>query len=57
MRADFKLMKDLSMITHTDAGRKVAECRNLLEVFETNERCVKKMAEWQLKFKSNPVPL
>jgi len=57
MRADFKLMKDLAQITHTDAGRKVAECRNLLDVFDQNEKCKKKMEEWQLGFKPTPIPL
>ena len=33
MRADFRLMKDLAEIVHTNADRKVKECRNLLEVF------------------------
>jgi aubergine-like protein len=57
MRADFRLMKDLAQITHTDAQRKVSECRNLFEVFRTNEKCKKKMEEWQLEFKEEPACL
>lgn len=57
MRANFRLMKDLGQITHTDAQRKVAECRNLFEQFEKNEKCKKKMEEWQLRFKSQPVAI
>lgn len=36
MRADFRLMKDLAEIVHTNADRKVAECKNLFEIFNTN---------------------
>lgn len=57
MRANFRLMKDLGQITHTDAQRKVAECRNLFEQFEKNEKCKKKMEEWQLRFKPQPVAI
>lgn len=39
MRADFRLMKDLAEIVHTNADRKVAECKNLFEVFNTNAKC------------------
>jgi aubergine-like protein len=57
MRANFRLMKDLGAITHSDAQRKVQECRNLFEVFSKNEKCVKKMEEWQLKFKDAPAAI
>jgi aubergine len=57
MRADFRLMKDLSVITHTDANKKVQECRHLLDVFSENPKCKEKAALWQLRFKDNPVPL
>ena len=46
MRADFRLMKDLAQITHTDAQRKANECKSLLAAFKENEKCVKKMQEW-----------
>ena len=36
MRADFRLMKDLAEIVHTNADRKVKECQNLFEVFKAN---------------------
>ena len=42
MRADFRLMKDLAEIVHTNADRKVNECRNLLEIFNTNPKCLEK---------------
>ncbi len=42
MRSDFRLMKDLAEITHTNADRKVAECRNLLEIFNSNPKCQEK---------------
>jgi aubergine-like protein len=54
MRADFRLMKDLAQITHTDAQRKITECKNLFQVFKENEKCKKKMEEWQLEFKEEP---
>lgn len=54
MRADFRLMKDLAQITHTDAQRKISECKNLFEVFKQNEKCQKKMIEWKMQFKEEP---
>lgn len=57
MRADFRLMKDLAEIVHTNADRKVAECRNLLEIFNTNPKCQEKQKLWHLKFKENPAQL
>ena len=57
MRANFRLMKDLGQITHSDAQTKVEECRNLFECFKKNEKCVKKQEEWQLRFKSEPIAL
>jgi len=54
MRADFRLMKDLAQITHTDAQRKITECKNLFEVFKTNPKCQKKMEEWKLEFNEEP---
>jgi len=57
MRADFRLMKDLAVITHTDAQKKVEECRNLFNVFSQSERCKEKMKQWRLQFKDTPIPL
>lgn len=57
MRADFRLMKDLAEIVHTNADRKVNECRNLLEIFNTNPKCQEKQKLWHLKFKDNPQQL
>lgn len=57
MRSDFRLMKDLSEIVHTNADKKVAECRNLFEIFNSNPKCVEKQKLWHLKFKDNPAPL
>lgn len=57
MRADFRLMKDLAEIVHTNADRKVSECKNLLEIFNTNPKCLEKQKLWHLKFQENPQPL
>ena len=57
MRADFRLMKDLAEIVHTNADRKVKECQNLFEIFRTNPKCVEKQKQWRLKFKENPAQL
>lgn len=54
MRSDFRLMKDLAEIVHTNADRKVKECQNLFEIFKTNPKCVEKQKLWHLKFKDNP---
>lgn len=57
MRADFRLMKDLAEIVHTNADRKVAECKNLLEIFNTHPKCQEKQKLWHLKFIDNPAQL
>jgi len=57
MRADFRLMKDLAEIVHTNAERKVAECKNLIDIFNTNEKCKEKQKLWHLRFKDNPAQL
>ena len=57
MRADFRLMKDLAEIVHTNADRKVNECKNLIDVFNTNPKCVEKQKMWHLRFKDNPTAL
>ena len=46
MRANFRLMKDMGAITHSDANRRIAECRGLLESFDKNEKCVNEMKNW-----------
>jgi aubergine len=40
MRANFNLMKEMANTTHADARRRVQECRNLLEMFNKNEKCI-----------------
>jgi aubergine-like protein len=57
MRADFRLMKDLAEIVHTNADRKVSECKNLIDVFNTNPKCIEKQKMWHLRFKDNPTAL
>jgi len=57
MRADFRLMKDLAEIVHTNADRKVAECKNLFDVFTSNAKCQEKQKLWHLRFKETPAVL
>lgn len=57
MRADFRLMKDLAEIVHTNADRKVSECKNLLDIFNSNPKCLEKQKLWHLKFVENPTQL
>jgi len=54
MRANFRLMKDMSAITHSDAKRRIEECRSLLESFDQNLKCQKEMQEWGIKISKNP---
>ena len=42
MRADFRLMKDLATILHTNADAKIKEIKNLMQHFKTNAKCVEK---------------
>ena len=46
MRANFQLMKEMSHTTHADAKKRVQECKNLLDMFSQNEKCVEAMKEW-----------
>ncbi len=48
MRADFRLMKDLAQIVHTNADKKVQECKNLFSTFAKNEKCKEKQKQWHL---------
>jgi len=57
MRADFRLMKDLATIVHTNADAKVKECKNLFEMFKGNTKCQEKAKLWQLDFEENPTAL
>lgn len=54
MRADFRLMKDLAQIMHTNADKKLAECKNLFQTFAKNEKCQEKQKAWHLKFRETP---
>ena len=54
MRADFRLMKDLAQIVHTNADAKIKEIKNLMTHFKTNTKCVEKQKLWHLKFTETP---
>lgn len=54
MRADFRLMKDLAQIVHTNADRKVQECKTLFGAFGKNEKCKEKQKQWHLTFRDEP---
>ena len=43
MRANFTLTKDLSQITNVHAGKRMQECRDLLNSFKKNEKCLEEM--------------
>lgn len=57
MRADFRLMKDLAQIVHTNADAKIKEIKNLMEHFKKNAKCVEKQKLWRLKFLEKPQEL
>lgn len=57
MRADFRLMKDLAQIVHTNADAKIREIKNLMNHFKTNAKCQEKQQLWHLKFNENPQQL
>jgi len=48
MRADFRMMKDLAVILHTNAEAKIKEIKNLMTHFKTNAKCVEKQKLWHL---------
>lgn len=39
MRADFRMMKDLATILHTNAEAKIKEIKNLMTHFKNNAKC------------------
>ena len=45
MRADFRLMKDLAQICHTNAEKKINECKGLFSTFAQNEKCKPKQKD------------
>jgi len=57
MRSDFRLMKDLAQIVHTNADAKIKEIKNLMEHFKKNAKCVEKQKLWRLKFGERPQEL
>ena len=57
MRADFRLMKDLAGILHTNAEAKIKEIKNLMGHFKSNAKCVEKQKLWHLQFNENPTEL
>jgi len=57
MRTDFRLMKDLAQIVHTNAEKKVAECQHLFQTFAENEKCNAKSKAWHIKFQDAPAEL
>jgi len=57
MRTDFRLMKDLAQIVHTNAEKKVQECSNLFQTFAENEKCKEKSKAWHIKFQDVPAQL
>jgi aubergine-like protein len=48
MRSDFRLMKDLAQIVHTNASAKINEIKNLMTHFKKNAKCVEKQKLWHL---------
>ena len=57
MRTDFRLMKDLATILHTNAEKKVAECKNLFDCINSNEKCKEKSKAWHMGFEQEPIEL
>lgn len=57
MRADFRLMKDLAVIMHTNADAKIKEIKNLMQHFKTNTKCVEKQQLWHMKINDVPCSL
>ena len=54
MRANFQLMKEMSQTTHADARRRVQECKSLLDMFTTNEKCRTEMDTWKISIDNEP---
>ena len=50
-------MKDLAQIVHTNAEKKINECKGLFQTFAQNEQCKEKQKAWRLKFTDTPAQL
>jgi len=50
-------MKEMSHTTHADARRRVQECKSLLDMFSSNEKCQAEMKEWQISINNEPSKL
>lgn len=42
---------------HTNADKKVQECKNLFSTFAANEKCREKQKQWHLKFVDTPAQI
>jgi hypothetical protein len=47
----------LAQIVHTNADKKVQECKNLFKTFSENEKCKEKQKAWHIKFQDVPAQL
>ena len=47
-------MKEMSHTTHADAKKRVQECKSLLEMFATSEKCSAEMKNWQINIDNEP---
>lgn len=57
MRANFNLMKELSVITKGNAQEKLKECRDLINNFNSNNECQQEMQNWGLTINNTPLTL
>nr|AEX87966.1 Otiwi4 [Sterkiella histriomuscorum] len=55
MFADFKLMKEVKSLTHSDAPVKVKECQKLFRAFGESKTCRAKLEDMDFKFIERPL--
>ena len=57
MRANFNLMKELSVITKGNAAEKLDECKGLINQFNNDKGCQEAMKNWGLTISNQPLML
>ena len=54
---DFRAMRDIKALTHSDAPAKIKECLKLFDTFNENPGCLKIMKELDIEFSKEPIKL
>jgi hypothetical protein len=54
---DFRAMREIKALTHSDAPAKVKECLKLFDTFSENQACIRALKEMEIEFVKEPIRL